>query len=374
MRHCISFFSFVFLSISAFAQSGFVTPADTVYLRYGNTATVHVKSIEPSKAGEVSAYRIRTHEALDLTDRNIWSQVPGGYQWTAEQFAEGFKSLDVLKVVFADGFVLPFDNGGLDRSLLLSAPSYKGAHGDFLAEGVVQLTREEMRKLIGEETYLLCYRVKKTQARAGMAKLLVGAPSAFVCYLTRDNAVKTTRLPSWVHGKEEFIGSAEHQFNPLWQTATPAAAVTAVYGIAEMAMANVSIRRLATTFRTDRVPSVGSFRTKALLGGGLSLAGGAVLYLGYDRIAKDAGWGETYEIQTAAGVEVPVKVKDTGKKMAAPWLIPAAGALLLNLGVTGLTNGIVGLSGYRKLRAAGLDRAEVHVIPTPYGIGVSMVF
>ena len=362
-------------SVNVYAQNGFRTPADTVYLRYGDAVVpVHVKSIEPSKAGEMSAYRIKTHEALDLTALNTWSQVPGGYQWTAEQFAEGFKSLDVLKVVFADGFVLPFENGGLDRSLLLSAPSYKGAHGDFLAEGVAQLTRDELRQLIGEETYLLRYRVRKTQARAGLAKLLVGAPSAFVCYLTRANAVNTTKIPSLVHGKEEFIGSADYKFNPLWQTATPAAAVTAVYGAAEMAMANLSIKRLAGTFRSSQAPSAVSFRTKALLGGGLILSGAAVAYLGYDRIAKDAGWGETYVIETTAGRDLPVKVGETGKRMSAPWLLPAAGALLLNFGVTEFTNGLTGLAGYKTLREAGLDRAELHVFPAPYGVGVSMVF
>ena len=60
--------------------------------------------------------------------------------------------------------------------------------------------------------------------------------------------------------------------------------------------------------------------------------------------------------------------------MNVPWLIPAAGALLTCFGLTELTNGITGLVGYSQLRAAGLERAQIQVVPTPYGMGISMVF
>ena len=361
-------------AVSLKAQGGYSSPADTVYLQYGNAATVHIKKIEPSKAGAVSAYQIKTHESLDLSDKNIWSNTEGGYQWTAEQFIDGFRSGEVGKVVFADGFVLPFENGEMDRSLLLKAPSFKASHGDFMAEGVIPLTREETRELIGDAAYYLNYKVRKNQARAGAAKLILGASAGFACYLFRDDAVIKTEIPSPVGTGQIYIGSAEYKFNPLWQTGTAAAAVTALYGVAEMAIANGSIHKLASDFRDYQAPSAGSFRTKALLGGGLVLAGGAVAYLGYNRIAKDAGWSATYTLQTTGGMESAVKSGQTGKKMAVPWLLPAAGALLANFGLTELTNGLTGLSGYGKLRAAGLARAQLSVAPVPYGVGISMVF
>ena len=374
MKKTILFLAGLAAAATLNAQGVFSSPADTVYLRLGPVATVHVKSIDESTKDILSAYRIRTHESLDITDRNVWSKVEGGWRWTADQLADGFKSLDVVKVVFADGFVLPFENGELDRSLLLKAPSYKGAHGNFLAEGVVELTRDEMRTLIGEETYLLGYRVRKNQARAGLAKLLVGVPSGFLCYLTRDKAVRKREIATLVDGRMEYIGSAGYRYNSLWHTGVGVAASTAAYGAFEMAAANISINHLASRFRAFEAPSERVFRNRTLLGGGMLLAGGAVTYLGYYRIAKDAGWGESYETQTVAGVEVQTKVHTDGKKMAAPWLIPAAGALLANFGLTELTSGLTGLSGYRKLRAAGLDRAELRVAPALYGVGVSMVF
>jgi hypothetical protein len=43
------------------------------------------------------------------------------------------------------------------------------------------------------------------------------------------------------------------------------------------------------------------------------------------------------------GMDDPVKTKTYGKKMGAPWLLPAAGALLANFGLTELTTGLTGL-------------------------------
>ena len=374
MRKSVLILAGLAMAVGAQAQGGFESPADTVYLRLGPTVTVHVKSIEKSTRDVGSAYRIRTHESLDLTDKDIWSTWDGGYRWTAEQFADGFKSLDVVKVVFADGFVLPFEGGELDRSLLLKAPSYQGAHGDFLAEGVVELTRDELRRLIGEEAYLLDYRVRKTQAQAGLGKFIVGASSGFLCYLTRDNAI-LERLTDGSSGSvKDELGTISTQYNPVWQTGTALAAVTAVYGAGEMALANISIRRLAHSFRDYEAPSSRSFRNRALAGGGLALTGGALAFLGYRRIAKDEGWTTTYAVETVAGQEVRTVVRREGVKMAVPWLLPAAGALLLNVGVTQLTTGLTGLSGCAKLRAAGLDRAQLQFAPTPCGLGISMVF
>ena len=121
-----------------------------------------------------------------------------------------------------------------------------------------------------------------------------------------------------------------------------------------------------------KAPSSSSFTTRTAIGGGLLLAGGAVTFLGYHRIAKNEGWSESYSM--VDGMDDPVKTKTYGKKMGAPWLLPAAGALLANFGLTELTTDLTGLSGYSRLRAAGLDRARVQVAPTPYGMGLSMVF
>ena len=373
MKRLIPFIAGLLAALGLDAQDMFVSPADTVYLQMGPVATVHIKGIDKTVRDALSPYRIRTHESLGVEDRNVWSNISGGWRWTGEQLADGIKSLYVQKVVFADGFVLPFEGGEFDRALLLTAPSFKGAHGDFLAEGVVTLTRDEMRRLVGEETWLLGYRVRKNQARAGLAKVLVGAPVGFVGYLTRANAVQKKKIATLVDGHMEYDGPSGYQYNPLWYTGTAFAAATAAYGVVEMAAANISINHLASEFRTFEAPSERSFRNKALLGGGLLLAGGVVTGLGYVRIAKDPGWSETSEWKTVMGVEVETKHTD-GKKLAAPWLLPAAGALVANFGLTQLTRGLTGLSGYKQLRAAGLDRAELHLAPTLYGMGISMAF
>ena len=356
------------VTVSLWAQKDINSPADTVYLQYGGTATVHVKKIEAAKPGSPSAYQIKLHENLSLADSDKWLNIEGGYRWVSEEFIDSFKSMEVRKVVFADGFVLPFEGGMLDRNLLLRAPAFAAAHGTFFAEGVVPLTRAETRALIGDEAYYLGYRVSKIQAVAGLAKFLAGFSSGFACYLTRDAAIGEKFVP----GTGNNVGVIEYKLNPGWYTGTGAAAVTLAYGLSEMFLANASISRLARTFRDYKAPSSSSFATRTAIGGGLLLAGGAVTFLGYHRIAKNEGWSESYSM--VDGMDDPVKTKTYGKKMGAPWLLPAAGALLANFGLTELTTGLTGLSGYSRLRSAGLDRARVQVAPTPYGMGLSMVF
>ena len=356
------------VTVSLWAQKDIDSPADTVYLQYGGTATVHVKKIEPSKPGSPSAYQVRTHETLSLAESDKWLKIEGGYRWVSEEVFDSFKSIEVQKVVFADGFVLPFEGGEMDRSLLLKAPYYAASHGDFYAEEVVPLTGAETRALIGDEAYYLGYRVSKIQAVAGLAKFLAGFSSGFACYLTRDAAIGEKFVP----GTGNNVGVIEYKLNPGWYTGTGAAAVTLAYGLSEMFLANASISRLARTFRDYKAPSSSSFVTRSAIGGGLLLAGGAVTFLGYNRIAKNEGWSESYSM--VDGMDDPVKTKTYGKKMGAPWLLPAAGALLANFGLTELTTGLTGLSGYSRLRSAGLDRARVQVAPTPYGMGLSMVF
>ena len=54
--------------------------------------------------------------------------------------------------------------------------------------------------------------------------------------------------------------------------------------------------------------------------------------------------------------------------------MPAAGALLMNFGVSQLTSGLNGLRGSKIMRDLGLDRAEVNVGFVSGGMGICMTF
>ena len=115
------------VTVSLWAQKDIDSPADTVYLQYGGTATVHVKKIEPSKPGSPSAYQVRTHETLSLAESDKWLKIEGGYRWVSEEVFDSFKSIEVQKVVFADGFVLPFEGGEMEFLPTVSSSRSKGA-------------------------------------------------------------------------------------------------------------------------------------------------------------------------------------------------------------------------------------------------------
>ena len=148
---------------------------------------MHIKRIEEAPEGKGFGYQVFTYESLDLLGKDYWAQGTGGYSWVSEKYREGWWGVEIQKIVFADGYELWFTNGDINRDLLLQAPKFSGSHGNILAEGVVTLNPQETRKLIGEETYNLGYKVKKRQAKLGLAKTLVSAPVVLLCVWKKDN-------------------------------------------------------------------------------------------------------------------------------------------------------------------------------------------
>ena len=302
------------VTVSLWAQKDINSPADTVYLQYGGTATVHVKKIEPSKPGSPSAYQIRTHETLSLAESDKWLKIEGGYRWVSEEVFDSFKSIEVQKVVFADGFVLPFEGGEMDRGLLLQAPYYAASHGDFYAEEVVPLTRAETRALVGDEAYYLGYRVSKIQAVAGLAKFLAGFSSGFACYLTRDAAIGEKFVP----GTGNNVGVIEYKLNPGWYTGTGAAAVTLAYGLSEMFLANASISRLARAITrllpprpsSQGPPSAGDFSSRAGPSHSWAITGSRRTRVGPNRTAWWTGW------------TIPSRTRHTARRWVRPGSCP----------------------------------------------------
>lgn len=335
-----------------YAQNGWEAPSDTVYMSNGNIEVVHIKEISPNKAAPVPIWKIQTQEVLEVVGRNAWVDIGSGSRWYSEITTDSISSHEVDKIVFSNGWELRFNNGEMDRSHLLDAPYYKEAHGDFMANGAVQLTRKELRQLIGEEAYLLKYRVKRAQSIGGVVKMAAGVPAVGLCIVFKNSAVKT------VDNTRNRVGTIQNKNNPLWYTAIGAGAVCTVYGATEMLLANLSIHKLANNYSSFKAPSSGAFVTRTAVGSGLLIGGVGLTIWGYDRINKDAGWTETYSSLSSGTQQSVGKTSQTGTKMNVPWLIPAAGALLTCFGLTELTNGITGLVGYSQLRAAGLERAH----------------
>ncbi|MBQ9186007.1 MAG: hypothetical protein IJ151_09100 [Bacteroidales bacterium] len=364
-------------AVTGWAQDYTFTPADTVYLINGTPIPVHIKSIEEGPKDKDLGYQIFIHETMDRFAKDYWAQGTGAYSWASAKYREGWYGVQIQKIVFADGFELQFTNGEFNRELLLQAPRYTGSHGNILAEGVITLNPQETRTLIGEETYNLGYKVKKRQAKLGLVKTLVSAPVVLLCVWKKDEATKKTNLGQGSAAQLGMVSgmAVKCEKNALWNTMMPASLVTAVYGIVEMTASNIGVRNIAKDFKNYEVPSLSSFKTKTYVGAGVLVAGAALTYYGYKRIEDKGVYYDVYKTDSfAGGKEKTYKASRVGSKMSTAWLVPAAGALLVNFGLSELTYGINGLSGYKFLKNAGLERAEFHVGVTPDGIGLTMVF
>ncbi|MBQ2091398.1 MAG: hypothetical protein II466_07355 [Bacteroidales bacterium] len=367
---------FIAVAVVASAQGNFATPADTVYLKDGNKVVAHIKRIENEQPEKGFGYQVYTHESFELLGKDIWAQGNGGYQWISEKYREGWWGVELEKIVFADGFVLPFRGGQIDRSLLIRAPRFSGSHGNVFAEGVIELDQNETRAVLGDRAYYQGYQAYKRQASTGLVKALVGGPMLFGCYITRNNATKTYKdVPVTGLGVVGADYAEKKEMKALWHTALPFSIVTTVYGIGEMLIYNNKIRKISSDFKSFTGVSEAASRTKIFLGAGLAVAGVAVTYFGYKRINDKGTWYNLYSYDNYnQDLQVRKKIGTKGSKPSATWLMPAAGALLMNFGVSQLTSGLNGLRGSKIMRDLGLDRAEVNVGFVSGGMGICMTF
>lgn len=361
------------IACSVSASGQFYAPADTVYLKSGDKVAVHIKKIENGDPQKGFGYQVFTQESMELVGSDVWAIGIGGYQWVSNKYKEGWWGVEIDKIVFADGFVLPFRGGQIDRSLLLNAPTYKGSSGLVLAEGVVELTKPEMKQVMGDKAYYLGYQIYKRQAAVGLTKALVGGPGVFGCYIAKNKKFnETTDYPVSELGVLGIDYAVKKEMNAFWHTAMPFSIVTTVYGIGEMLIYNGKIRSLANNFKSFSEPGNGTLQT--ILGAGLTASGVAVTYLGYKKIKDKGAWYDLYVNEDVANRTIRTKKGTKGSKPGASWLLPAAGALLVNFGISELAYGINCNRGHKLIRDLGLERAEIHMGIVPGGVGLCMTF
>ena len=330
------------------------TPADTLCLVNGSKVAVHIKELKLNKD---QTYTLRTDEKAEALSFLVLPKFGDDYSLITEFNSKGMTSSLVKGITFADGFNMAFHDGMLDRSQLLKAKKYSNSGSRILAEGVVPLEDREVCSLLGESAYYLGRNVYKTQRISGGAKaaLAAAALAASTAIHARATWCDTNNDGSW-------------RVSPQWYTVFPASATTLVYGMTEMTLSNLAIKKLSSHYLTFSPPSKKHFATFAWAGGGLALAGGALIGLGHAYIMNKGTW---YDLQTYDNDGNIYTIDKIGKLPAASWIMPVAGALLMNLGISGFTYGLSGLSGYKKISQNGRE-PQLSWCPTPYGVSLSL--
>ena len=331
-------------------------PADTLYLVNGSKVMVHIKEMKLNKD---QTYTLRTYENAEALSSLVVPLFGEDYSLISEFNSKGMRSSLVKGITFADGFSMAFEEGMLDRSQLLQAKKYNISGSRILAEGVVPLEDLEVSSLMGESAYYLGRNVYKTQRIAGGAKVAVATAS-----LAASTALHARA--TWYDSNND----GSWKVSPQWYTVFPASASTLVYGMTEMTLSNLAIKKLSSNYLTFSAPSKKRFAAFTWAGGGLALAGGALIGLGHAYIMNKGTW---YDLQTYDNDGNVFAIDKIGKLPPAWWIMPIAGAFMMNLGISGFTYGLSGLSGYKKISQNGRE-PQLSWSPTPYGVSLSLTF
>lgn len=358
IRPIIILFSFLVSALSVFAQgvSNKSIPPDTLCLTNGAKVTFHVNKLSAEADG---VYSIKTREGAKIVQPVLEPILQKDFSMTRSYNLRGLNSAMMEQLVFADGFRLRFVDGKMDRSQLLLANQYKSSNSVLLAEGVIPLNESETKSLLGDEAYYLGRRVYMGQRVAGGVKAMSGAVLFFI---SRSILRKAYNVPFRADGHVWIR-------NPQWLGAFCYSSVSIFYGLGERAYFERAIQKLAND-RTSFTPlTKGQYTTCALVGGGLVASGAFVMWLGHQQLMKKRTkqYGLWYDVNGNYHYAHTI-----ANLTLTSWLVPISGALLMNLGISGITYGLGGLSGYHRLKRA--KEPQLSFSPTPYGISVGLTF
>ena len=358
MRPIIFLFSFLVSSLSVFAQGGLLgkpIPSDTLFLTNGDRIILHLNKLTAVSDG---TYSIKTQESAKKLQPILEPILQKDFSLTHSYNERGLNTTMTNRLVFADGFSIQFIDGKMDRSQLLSAKQYKSSNSVLFAEGVVPLDEGETRILLGDEAYYLGRRVFMGQRVAGGVKALSG----FVLFFVSRSHLRKANIPYSADG-HVWIS------NPQWLGAFCYSSVSILYGLGERAYFGRAIQNLANNRSSFTPLTKGQYTTCALAGGALVASGALVMWLGHQQLMnkRTMQYGGVYDLdgnyhygKTAANLTFT------------SWLVPISGALLMNLGISGITYGLGGLSGYHKLNRT--KEPQLSFSPTPYGLSVGLSF
>ena len=276
----------------------------------------------------------------------------------------------VDRIIFADGFVLKMENGHVVRDNVTEAPRYTGGMTRIQLEGVLPLTKEETRRLLGQETFELGYIPYLRQTRMGLVKTAVSMPITGTMLAFGYKPDYRSGGPL-LDGDNRVIGRYELGEQRPGNTILLFSAATTVSGLAEMALANLGIRRLAETFRDWSEPTVSASRMRVALGASLTACGAGLMVYGTHLMKTKTYWRNDYVYLEDGSEHL---VSSQGKKAGPLWLWSLAGAVLVNAGTAELTYGFNCLRGHSLLRKAGLDGLTASFGPVPSGYGLTVRF
>ena len=278
---------------------------------------------------------------------------------------------DVDAIRFADGFRLDFQGGELIRDNVLSAPSYDESLLHVKAEGVLALTREELRLFYGPGYYNAVYRPYRAQTLTGFGKLGVGILGSLISFpQARWSSSNMESVPTEGLDKMKWPNryTKKTTYDPFWMASSMFFMGMTLAGITDCALPYIGYRKSLLKPAGERpLPTAAS--SKGLIWGGVALS-----VLGIGGIA--ASYAELKARPSrSAEITLPHSEPWPVLKTEIPWAVfaMAGSALAANLGFSAIQLGATRLSALNRLDGSPYA-IQVNIGPSPSGYGLTMRF
>jgi len=281
---------------------------------------------------------------------------------------------EISSIRFTDGFELPFQDGIPSRSALTSAPTFRSAWNAVYAEGIVQLTQDEIRALYGETLYRYGYRNYRRMFWAGIGKIGAGTVGAVWTHRHDPSEWIMNRYDSEFYEYVKTLTGTDYtrgDLYPGWLAATSFFTGCAISGAVDAFMSGFTQRHLLNTLADWKPLSQKQINARYVGGATMAIVGlgtmtGFSLHLNQNR-----HWFWRHGENLGEEGQKPV--------MKTEWVLMTGGAFLLHFGISLMEQGAIE-SKLRKYAETGSESGsgpygcQFSLGPAAHGYGLTLTF
>ena len=284
-----------------------------------------------------------------------------------------FQELESLR--FADGFEVQFRDGHLVRDNLLSAPVIRSSFLSVQAERVIDLTKDEVRRLYGDPLYRQMYRPYRTQFITGLGKAGLGAFGFFQAVRHNPSVHYTLIWASNSYDSDGNLSQTGHvrgygDLYPGWMVAEAMLLGTTVAGVLDCTVSAIGLMRLNRHYKTLSGVSPVWANIELWGGAACTLAGAGLMTYCALQLNSHRQWSMQGTLRN--GVIHYDEQKGSPADLSNVWKI-TVGGILTSLGLSAFQLGLSQVIGLRSTDNAPYA-ARVDIGPAPSGYGLRVVF
>lgn len=165
------------------AQQPKLKQVDTVQIRQNQYAAGWVKSIEAPYGFlkmKLAAMEVKEDKPFEVKERSFNTFRNNMLTGYTDEDVLRLRMKDISFIRFSDNFLLRFAEGAPIRTNIMQCPTMVEKDGNVYAEGLIRLTNDEVKMLLGPQLYHFNYQPLKIRRSVGTGQMMAGAAGFFV--------------------------------------------------------------------------------------------------------------------------------------------------------------------------------------------------